>query len=70
MRATALSTLRRFLTRRCARITLDDGATTAEYAIVIGAAVGFAGLLVVILRSGEVQAILTQLVTSSLGAAG
>ena len=39
------------------------GAATAEYAITIMAAVGFAGLLVVILRSGEVQAILTGLVT-------
>lgn len=48
----------------------DRGATTAEYAIVIGAAVGFAGLLVVILRSGEVQEILTSLVRDALGSAG
>ncbi len=60
----------RLAVRVVERIHRDEGATTAEYAIVIGAAVGFAGLLVVILRSGEVQAILTQLVTSSLGAAG
>lgn len=44
----------------------DAGAATAEYAIVIMAAVGFAGLLVVILRSGEVQAILTELVRNAL----
>lgn len=48
----------------------DEGAATAEYAITIMAAVGFAGLLVVILRSGEVQAILTDLVTRALTVAG
>jgi hypothetical protein len=34
------------------------------------AAVGFAGLLVVILRSGEVQAILTDLVRGALSVGG
>jgi hypothetical protein len=48
----------------------DDGAATAEYAITIMAAVGFAGLLVVILKSGEVQAILTDLVRSALSVGG
>jgi hypothetical protein len=48
----------------------DDGAATAEYAITIMAAVGFAGLLVVILKSGEVQAILTGLVRTALTVAG
>ena len=48
----------------------DDGAATAEYAITIMAAVGFAGLLVLILRSGEVQAILTDLVKSALSFGG
>lgn len=48
----------------------ERGAATAEYAITIMAAVGFAGLLVVILRSGEVQAILTGLVTSALSVGG
>lgn len=52
------------------RIRDDRGAATAEYAIVIMAAVGFAGLLVVILRSGEVQAILTDLVQRALNSAG
>lgn len=53
------------------RAALDDsGAATAEYAITIMAAVGFAGLLVVILKSGEVQGILTDLVHRALTIAG
>ena len=52
------------------RLRDETGAATAEYAIVIMAAVGFAGLLVVILRSGEVQAILTDLVQRPLTSAG
>lgn len=52
------------------RLRDETGAATAEYAIVIMAAVGFAGLLVVILRSGEVQAILTDLVQRALNSAG
>jgi hypothetical protein len=52
------------------RLKEDAGAATAEYAIVIMAAVGFAGLLVVILRSGEVQSILTDLVQRALNSAG
>jgi len=55
---------------RAARLGADRGAATAEYAVVIMAAVGFAGLLVAILRSGEVQQILTDLVRTALGAAG
>ena len=56
--------------RICTTVRNDRGAATAEYAIVIMAAVGFAGLLVVILRSGEVQAILTDLVQRALNSAG
>jgi len=48
----------------------DRGAATAEYAITILAAVGFAGLLVAILRSGEVQGMLTDLVHRALTIAG
>ncbi len=48
----------------------DRGAATAEYAITIMAAVGFAGLLVVIMKSGEVQAILSGLVRSALSVGG
>jgi hypothetical protein len=44
----------------------DQGAETAEYAIATMAAVGFAGLLVVIMRSDEVKAILFDLVRSAL----
>ena len=44
----------------------ERGAATAEYAIATMAAVGFAGLLVVIMRSDEVREILTNLVRSAL----
>lgn len=55
---------------RHSRLNGDRGAATAEYAITIMAAVGFAGVLVVILRSAEVQGILTDLVHRALTAAG
>lgn len=48
----------------------ERGAATAEYAIVIMAAVGFAGLLVIIMRSEEVRGILTNLVQSALTSGG
>lgn len=48
----------------------DRGAVTAEYAIVIMAAVAFAGLLVAIMRSGEIRALLVDLVQNALGSAG
>lgn len=44
----------------------EKGAATAEYAIATMAAVGFAGLLVVIMRSDEVRTILFDLVKSAL----
>jgi Flp pilus assembly pilin Flp len=44
----------------------EDGAATAEYAIATMAAVAFAGLLVVIMRSPEVKAILLGLVKTAL----
>jgi len=53
-----------------ARAARDDGAATAEYAIATMAAVGFAGLLVVILRSDAVRAMLTDLVQRALTFAG
>jgi len=52
------------------RRRLDRGAATAEYAIATMAAVGFAGLLVVIMRSDEVRGILTDLVRSALTFSG
>ncbi|CAN5532392.1 hypothetical protein BH09ACT4_BH09ACT4_16260 [soil metagenome] len=56
--------------RRVSAICGDTGAATAEYAITIMAAVGFAGLLVVILKSGEVRSMLTGLVTTALSVGG
>ncbi len=44
----------------------DLGMATAEYAIVTVAAAGFAGLLLVILRSDEVRALLLGIVRSAL----
>ncbi|MBA8815535.1 Flp pilus assembly pilin Flp [Microbacterium halimionae] len=44
----------------------DEGAATAEYAIATMAAVAFAGLLVVIMRSDEVRGILEDLVRRAL----
>lgn len=62
---------------RCSRIPLvpahrfdvirdERGAATAEYAIATMAAVAFAGMLVVIMRSDEVRGILTDLVHRAL----
>ncbi len=48
----------------------DDGAATAEYVIATMAAVGFAGLLVMILRSEEVRQILTDMVRNALSLPG
>jgi hypothetical protein len=44
----------------------EVGSATAEYAIATMAAVGFAGLLVVIMRSDEVKVILYDLVMKAL----
>ncbi len=52
---------------RAARLLGDEsGAATAEYAVATMAAVAFAGLLVVIMRSDEVRGILTDLVRRAL----
>lgn len=48
------------------RLAGERGAATAEYAVATMAAVGFAGLLVVILRGDEVRTILTDLVRAAL----
>jgi hypothetical protein len=47
-------------------LTADEGAATAEYAIATMAAVGFAGLLVVIMRSDEIRTVLFDFVKSAL----
>ncbi|MDQ1555069.1 MAG: hypothetical protein QOI02_71 [Actinomycetota bacterium] len=51
---------------RLRQLADDTGSATAEYAIATMAAVGFAGLLVVIMRSDEVRGILTDLVRRAL----
>lgn len=48
----------------------ERGAVTAEYALIIMAAVAFAGLLIAILRSDEVRAMLVNLVETALASAG
>jgi Flp pilus assembly pilin Flp len=48
----------------------ERGSVTAEYAVATMAAVGFAGLLVVLLRGDEVRSILTDLVKRALSTAG
>jgi hypothetical protein len=53
-----------------AALKADDGAATAEYAIATMAAVGFAGLLVVILKGDAVKDILTDLITRALSFGG
>lgn len=52
------------------RMLDDSGSATAEYAIATLAAVGFAGLLVVILRSDAVRQLLTDLIRHALSYSG
>ena len=52
--------------RRARLVADEEGAATAEYAIATMAAVGFAGLLVVILRSNEVRGLLLGIIRSAL----
>jgi hypothetical protein len=54
------------LRRIVRRLAGERGAATAEYAVATMAAVGFAGLLVIILRGDEVRGILTDLVRNAL----
>ncbi len=44
----------------------ERGAATAEYAIATIAAAGFAGLLAVVLKSGPIQGLLTDLISGAL----
>jgi hypothetical protein len=66
------TTVRTFFTSRMSHLrnSSERGAATAEYAIATMAAVGFAGLLVVIMRSDEVRGILTELVRNALTFSG
>ena len=59
-------TVRSNTLRALRRMREDRGAATAEYIVATMAAVGFAGLLIVILRGDEVRGILTELVRSAL----
>jgi Flp pilus assembly pilin Flp len=61
-----LMTLFQTIFREKELIKDETGAATAEYAIATMAAVGFAGLLVIIMRSDEVKDILLELVRSAL----
>ena len=67
MTRTTPDTLPALTRRRAARLISDEsGAATAEYAVATMAAVAFAGLLVVIMRSDEVRGILTDLIRRAL----
>lgn len=46
--------------------TSERGAVTAEYAIATVAAAAFAGLLAIVLKSGTVQGLLSNLISSAL----
>jgi hypothetical protein len=63
---------KRFRWRRATakQLGLDEGSATAEYAVATMAAVGFAGLLVVILRSDEVRGMLTEMIHRALTFSG
>ncbi len=52
--------------RRWSRNSMEAGMATAEYAIATLAAVGFAGLLVVILKSDEVRGFLLNIIRAAL----
>ena len=56
--------------RLAVKFAQEDGAATAEYAIVTLAAVAFAGLLVAILRSDEVRGLLLDVVQRALSLGG
>jgi hypothetical protein len=45
----------------------DEGMATAEYALVTVAAAGFAGLLIVLLKSSEVRELLMGIIQGALG---
>lgn len=53
--------------RSVRRAASDAGMATAEYAVATLAAVGFAGVLVVVLKGGEVKGLLTGIIRQALG---
>ncbi|MDF7664325.1 DUF4244 domain-containing protein [Bifidobacterium sp. ESL0763] len=44
----------------------DEGAVTAEYAVVLVAATGFAAVLIALLKSGEVRTLLLNIIKKAL----
>lgn len=52
--------------KKMKKMKSESGSATAEYAIATMAAVGFAGLLVIIMRSDEVKKLLYDLVMKAL----
>ncbi|MBO0609625.1 DUF4244 domain-containing protein [Myceligenerans salitolerans] len=54
--------------REAARDGSEAGMATAEYAIATLGAAGFAGLLMVVLKGGDVKSLLTSLITTALSA--
>ena len=57
------------LTESMATRSHESGLATAEYAVATIAAVGFAGLLIAILKSPEVHSALSHLITTALDVA-
>lgn len=69
--ASVRSRVNRVGIRRVREVLRDEGgAVTAEYAIIIMAAVAFAGVLVAIIRSEQIREMLVTLVENALGSAG
>ena len=56
----------RTILARLAGLNTDDGMNTAEYAVGTLAAVAFAGVLLKVLTSGNVQAALTAVIDRAL----
>jgi hypothetical protein len=52
--------------RETRRVDPEEGSTTVEYAIGAVAAAGFAGLLLVILKSGTVRGLLEGIIQTAL----
>lgn len=65
-RASSSAQRRRARVRRWRALADDAGMATAEYAVVTLAAVGFAGLLLVILKSSEVRDLLLGIIRAAL----
>ncbi len=61
--------MKTYLTQRVQHLknNVEEGLATAEYAIAMIAAAGFAGLLIVILKSEPVRAALTSIIETALG---